>query len=166
MRDPCRIVKETLELAGRSIKPGMTTKDLDAILHEYIVSCGAYPSCLNYYGYPAATCISIDDMVVHGIPSDKIIIKEGQLVSVDLCLLRRIPRRRSENVLRRGSYPRKEKTRRRHQRMLFRSRQGSWRRRSARRYRLRRSASRRRKRILGSERNGRTRYRQRNARRS
>lgn len=85
MRDPCRIVKETLELAGRSIKPGMTTKDLDAILHEYIVSCGAYPSCLNYYGYPAATCISIDDMVVHGIPSDKVIIKEGQLVSVDLC---------------------------------------------------------------------------------
>lgn len=85
MRDACRIVKETLEVAERSIKPGMTTKDLDAILHEYIVSCGAIPSCLGYYGYPAATCICVDDMIVHGIPTDKQIIKEGQIVSVDLC---------------------------------------------------------------------------------
>ncbi len=85
MRDACKIVKETLLVAEREIKAGMTTKDLDRILHEYITSCGAEPSCLGYYGYPAATCISVEDMVVHGIPSDKVVIKEGQIVSVDLC---------------------------------------------------------------------------------
>ncbi|MCQ2398936.1 MAG: type I methionyl aminopeptidase [Clostridia bacterium] len=85
MREPCRIVRDALDLAGRTVKAGMTTKDLDIIIHDYIISQGAKPSCLGYYGYPASTCISVDDMVVHGIPSDEIVIKNGQLVSVDLC---------------------------------------------------------------------------------
>jgi len=85
MREPTRIVKDTLEYIGSIIRAGMSTKEVDAKAHEFIVKNGAIPSCLGYCGYPAATCISVDDTVVHGIPSDDIIIKEGQIVSVDLC---------------------------------------------------------------------------------
>ena len=62
----------------------MTTKDLDRIAYDYITKCGATPSFLGYNGYPASICASIDEMVVHGIPSDDVIIKEGQLVSIDV----------------------------------------------------------------------------------
>ena len=85
MRESSRVVKETLEYIGSIIRAGMSTKEVDAKAHEFILKCGAIPSCLGYCGYPAATCISVDDTVVHGIPSDDIIIKEGQIVSVDLC---------------------------------------------------------------------------------
>ncbi len=84
MRDSGRITKNVLELIGREIRAGLTTKDLDKIANEYIRSCGAYPSFLGYQGYPASICASIDDMVVHGIPSDEIVIREGQIVSVDV----------------------------------------------------------------------------------
>ena len=84
MRESGRITKNVLELIGREIKAGMTTKDLDAIAYDYIKSCGAYPSFLGYSGYPASICASVDDMVVHGIPSDDVVIKEGQLVSIDV----------------------------------------------------------------------------------
>ena len=84
MRDASRIVKDTLDLLETKIAVGMTTKELDIIAHDFIKKSGAYPSCLGYCGYPASTCISIDNMVVHGIPSDNIVIKEGQIVSVDL----------------------------------------------------------------------------------
>lgn len=83
MREPCKIVRDVLLLAEDSIKVGMTTRELDKILHDYIVSCGAKPSFLGLYGFPCATCISIDEEVVHGIPSDRV-IKEGQIVSVDV----------------------------------------------------------------------------------
>lgn len=84
MRESGRLTKNVLDLIGKSIKPGMTTKDLDKIAYEYIISCGARPSFLGYNGYPASICASIDEMVVHGIPSDDVIIKEGQLVSIDV----------------------------------------------------------------------------------
>lgn len=84
MRESGKLTKNVLELIGREIKAGMTTKDLDRIAYEYIKSCGAYPSFLGYSGYPASICASIDETVVHGIPSDDIIIKEGQLVSIDV----------------------------------------------------------------------------------
>lgn len=87
MRESGRLTKNVLDLLGKSIKPGITTKELDKIAYDYIKSCGATPSFLNYSGYPASTCISVDEMVVHGIPSDKIIIKEGQIVSVDVGVL-------------------------------------------------------------------------------
>ena len=61
----------------------MSTKELDALAYDFIVSCGATPSFLGYNGFPASICASIDDSVVHGIPSDDIIIKEGQIVSID-----------------------------------------------------------------------------------
>ena len=84
MRESGKLTKNVLELIGREIKAGMTTKDLDRIAYDYIKSCGAYPSFLGYSGYPASICASIDETVVHGIPSDDIIIKEGQLVSIDV----------------------------------------------------------------------------------
>ena len=62
----------------------MTTKELDKIAYDYIKSCGATPSFLGYGGYPASICASIDDMVVHGIPSDNKVIKDGQIVSIDV----------------------------------------------------------------------------------
>lgn len=84
MRESGKLTKNVLDLIGRSIKVGMTTKDLDKIAYDYIKSCGAVPSFLGYSGYPASICASIDQMVVHGIPSDDIVIKEGQLVSIDV----------------------------------------------------------------------------------
>ena len=84
MRESGRITKQVLDLLGSKIKVGMTTKDLDKIAYEYIISCGARPSFLGYSGYPASICVSIDDMVVHGIPSDNDFIKDGQIVSVDV----------------------------------------------------------------------------------
>ena len=84
MRESGKLTKNVLDLIGRSIKAGMTTKDLDKIAYDYIKSCGALPSFLGYSGYPASICASIDQMVVHGIPSDDVVIKEGQLVSIDV----------------------------------------------------------------------------------
>ncbi len=83
MRESGRITKNLLELIGREIKEGMTTKDLDRIAYDYIKSCGATPSFLGYGGYPASICASVDEMVVHGIPSDDVVIKSGQIVSID-----------------------------------------------------------------------------------
>ena len=84
MRESGKITKNVLELIGREISVGMTTKDIDKLAYDYIMSCGAYPSFLGYSGYPASICASIDDMVVHGIPSENDVIKEGQIVSIDV----------------------------------------------------------------------------------
>ena len=73
MRKPCAIVRDVLNLCQDKIKAGMTTRELDKIAHDYIVACGAKPSFLGYGGFPTATCISIDEVVVHGFPSDRII---------------------------------------------------------------------------------------------
>ena len=84
MRESGRLTKEVLDLLGREIKVGMTTEELDKIAYDFITSCGATPSFLGYSGYPASICVSIDDEVVHGIPSNDVIIKDGQIVSVDV----------------------------------------------------------------------------------
>ena len=84
IRVSCRIVKETLEFVGSKIRAGMTTKEVDALVYKYITSCGAYPSSLGYEGFPASACISVNDVVVHGIPSKKRILQEGQIVSYDV----------------------------------------------------------------------------------
>lgn len=84
MRESGRITKNVLDLIEKSIKVGMTTKQLDKIAYDYITSCGATPSFLGYGGYPASICASIDEMVVHGIPSDDAVIKDGQIISIDV----------------------------------------------------------------------------------
>ncbi len=77
-----RIVAETLAKIEEVVKPGITTKELDRIAEEYIVSCGARPSFKGHYGYPATICSSINEEVVHGIPGEKI-LQEGDIVSID-----------------------------------------------------------------------------------
>ncbi len=84
MRVSGKMTRDVLDLIGRSIRVGMTTKELDKIAYDYIFSCGATPSFLGYNGYPASLCVSIDEAVVHGIPSNDVVIKEGQIVSVDV----------------------------------------------------------------------------------
>lgn len=79
----CRIVARSLALAERIIKPGITTMEIDRQLQELIVSEGAVPSFLGYRGYPASTCVSVDEVIVHGIPGNRK-IKDGDLVSVDV----------------------------------------------------------------------------------
>lgn len=84
MRESGRLTRDVLNLIGREIKEGMTTKDLDKIAYEFIRDCGGEPSFLGYAGFPASICASIDDMVVHGIPDDETFIKAGQIVSIDV----------------------------------------------------------------------------------
>jgi methionyl aminopeptidase len=78
-----QIVKDTLFLVEEHIKPGITTLELDKIAEDYIRSRNAIPGFKGLYGFPATLCISIDDEVVHGIPSERI-LKKGQIVSVDV----------------------------------------------------------------------------------
>lgn len=84
MRKAGKLTGDVLKLIGCEIKEGMTTKDLDRIAYEYIKSFGGEPSFLGYSGYPASICASIDETVVHGIPSDDIVIRNGQIVSIDV----------------------------------------------------------------------------------
>ena len=84
MREGGNILKGVFKVVEDNIKEGMTTKQVDELVYNYIKSCGASAPCIGYCGYPAATCISIDDMVIHGIPSDDVVIKKGQIVSVDV----------------------------------------------------------------------------------
>lgn len=83
MRESCRIVKETLEFVGKNIRAGMTTKEVDELVYRYITSCGAYPSELGYEGYPASSCVSVNEVVVHGVPGDRVLL-DGDIVSVDI----------------------------------------------------------------------------------
>ena len=84
MRKANAIVRDTLELVGKEIKAGMTTAQVDKLVYDYITSCGARPSFLGYDGFPASACVSINEEVVHGIPSPKRFIREGDIVSVDV----------------------------------------------------------------------------------
>jgi len=78
-----QIVKRTLEEVEKHIKPGVSTKYLDEIAENYIRSQNAIPNFKNYNGFPASICASVNEVVVHGIPSDKIILKEGDIISID-----------------------------------------------------------------------------------
>ena len=83
LRENNILVSKALAEVGKHIKPGVTTKELNKIAEDFIRSHGAIPSFLGYEGYPASACISVNEQVVHGIPSDYV-IKEGDIVSVDL----------------------------------------------------------------------------------
>ena len=78
------ITAEALLVAKELIKPGVSTKEIDTKIRRYIEKCGATPSFLGYGGFPGSACISINDEVIHGIPSDKVILKEGDIVKIDV----------------------------------------------------------------------------------
>ena len=71
-------------MAGEAVRPGISTWEIDKIAYDYIKSQGAEPNFLNLYGFPATACISINDEVIHGIPSKKRILQSGDIVSIDL----------------------------------------------------------------------------------
>ena len=83
MREAAEILIEAHNLVAAHVKEGITTKELDAIAEKFIRSKNAYPSFLNYHGYPGSACISINEEVVHGIPGKRK-LQEGDIVSVDL----------------------------------------------------------------------------------
>ena len=84
MKEACRISAGALRVAGEAVKPGVSTAEIDRIAYEYIISQGAEPNFLHLYGFPATACISVNDEVIHGIPSKERILKEGDIVSIDL----------------------------------------------------------------------------------
>ena len=79
-----RITGEALLLAGEAVREGVSTQALDKIIRNHIEKCGAKPSFLGYGGFPASACISVNDEVIHGIPSAKKILKEGDIVKIDV----------------------------------------------------------------------------------
>ena len=83
MREAGKILALVHEELEKAIKPGITTKEIDRLGEELIRSYGCIPSFLNYNGYPASICVSVNDEVVHGIPSKKRILREGDIVSLD-----------------------------------------------------------------------------------
>ena len=83
MRQACKITAAARALAGEMVRPGVSTKEIDKAVHDFIVSQGAKPSFLNYNGFPASSCISVNSVVIHGIPGDYV-LREGDIVSVDV----------------------------------------------------------------------------------
>lgn len=84
MREAGRISAKALQLVGEAVEPGVSTYDLDKVAYDYIKSQGATPGFLHYNGFPASACISINNEVIHGIPSKRRIVHAGDIVSVDL----------------------------------------------------------------------------------
>lgn len=84
MKDACKISAEALRAAGEAVRPGITTLEIDSIVRKYIEKQGATPSFLGYGGFPASVCISVNNVVIHGIPSKNTVLKEGDIVSVDV----------------------------------------------------------------------------------
>lgn len=83
MRQANRIVADVLEMLQKEMRPGLTTRQMDRWAHEYCRDQGAEPAFLGYRGFPAALCVSINEQIVHGIPSKKVKVREGDIVSVD-----------------------------------------------------------------------------------
>lgn len=87
MRESCRILAEVHAQLGEAIRPGISTWDIDALGEKLIRGYGCVPNFLNYNGYPASICVSVNDEVVHGIPSRERILREGDIVSLDAGLI-------------------------------------------------------------------------------
>lgn len=84
MKTACKISALALRVGGEAIRPGITTFELDKIIHDFIISQKAVPSFLGYGGFPGSACISLNNEVIHGIPSKKVVIKDGDVVSIDV----------------------------------------------------------------------------------
>lgn len=84
MQDACTLSARALKLAGEMVEPGVSTLEIDTAVKKFIEGEGGVPSTLGYEGYPASTCISVNSVVVHGIPSKKTILRSGDIVSIDI----------------------------------------------------------------------------------
>lgn len=83
MRESCTIAADALAAAGASVAPGVTTDEIDRIAHEYMLDHGAYPSTLGYKAFPKSSCVSLNEVICHGIP-DSTVIQEGDIVNIDI----------------------------------------------------------------------------------
>lgn len=89
MRIAGRLAAEVLEMIGEHVKPGVTTDELNTICHDYIVNeQQAIPSPLNYRGFPKSICTSVNHVVCHGIPSDKKVLKKGDIINIDITVFK------------------------------------------------------------------------------
>ncbi|KLU18475.1 methionine aminopeptidase, partial [Proteus mirabilis] len=89
MRVAGRLAAEVLEIIAPFVKPGVNTAELDRICHEHIVNAQqAIPACLNYHGFPKSVCISVNDVICHGIPSEEKILKDGDIVNIDVTVIK------------------------------------------------------------------------------
>jgi methionyl aminopeptidase len=84
IRKSCELAADTLEWVEQFIKPGVTTEEINQKAEEYIRSHGALPAPLGYHGFPKATCISLNEVICHGIPSEQEVLKEGDIINVDV----------------------------------------------------------------------------------
>lgn len=84
MRQTCRLAASTLEYIEDFIKPGVSTEELNQICHDYIISHKAYPSPLNYHGFPKSICTSLNEVICHGIPNKKDVLKDGDILNIDV----------------------------------------------------------------------------------
>ncbi|KAI8992540.1 peptidase M24, structural domain-containing protein [Pilobolus umbonatus] len=83
MREVCRINREVLDIGAAAIRPGITTDEIDEVIHKATIERGAYPSPLNYYGFPKSVCISVNEVICHGIP-DLRPLKDGDIINIDV----------------------------------------------------------------------------------
>lgn len=84
MREAGRLSANALKRAGEMVQPGVTTGEIDREVRKFIEKAGAVPSFLNYNGFPKSVCISVNEVVIHGIPSDERVLKQGDIVDIDI----------------------------------------------------------------------------------
>ncbi len=85
IRKSCKLLAACFAELDKLVKEGLSTKEIDKFIYDFAIQNKAYPSCLGFEGYPASSCISVNDTVIHGIPSKKEILKYGDVVSIDIC---------------------------------------------------------------------------------
>lgn len=84
MRETCKLTASILDAMNEVVRPGVSTEEINSVVHRLTVDAGAIPSPLNYKGYPKSTCVSINDVVCHGIPSEYVALKSGDIVNIDV----------------------------------------------------------------------------------
>jgi methionyl aminopeptidase len=84
MRETCELAAAVLDFVRPHVVPGVTTLELDRLCHEYIVDHGAYPAPLNYKGFPKSICTSVNDVICHGIPSESVVLRDGDIINIDI----------------------------------------------------------------------------------
>jgi methionyl aminopeptidase len=83
IRESSVIAAQAIQAVGRAVRPGITTDELDAIGHDFVVAAGAYPSCLGYRGFPKSVCTSLNEVICHGIPDDTV-LQDGDIINIDI----------------------------------------------------------------------------------
>ncbi len=84
MREVCKLSAKTLHFLGKQVKAGMSTEDINTLCHQYTINRGAIPAPLNYHGFPKSVCTSLNNVICHGIPSKKDILKDGDILNIDV----------------------------------------------------------------------------------